>query len=61
VLGDDEKIMRIKFDKICGNSHELFSHTMVLKQWVHLLNKQKIPTLSMKKQDEKPLDLKRNQ
>jgi hypothetical protein len=34
VLVDNEEVMRIQYDKICGDSHELFSHTMVVKYWV---------------------------
>jgi len=36
VLVDDEKIVKTQFDKICGDNHELFSHTIVLKQWVSM-------------------------
>ncbi len=34
LLVDNEEAVRTHFDKICGDNHELFSHTMVPKQWV---------------------------
>ncbi len=36
MLVDDEEVVRIQFDKICGDSPELFSHTIVLEQRVSM-------------------------
>jgi hypothetical protein len=34
VMVDDEEIIQNQLGKICGNGHDLFSHTNVVKRWL---------------------------
>jgi hypothetical protein len=36
LLVDNEEAIRTHLDKICGDNHELFSHTRVPRRWVHV-------------------------